>query len=749
MGRTLIIFGILVGVAFLVLAALIGYAFVNLNSIVNSNQRQILAQVSDVLGRPVQVERVQVHAGWGVSVEVTGVKVADDPAFSQLPFFAASEVSVEFALLPLLHRDIRVSKLHLIKPDIRIVRNTGGKLNVSTVGGPAVASGSPLSAATDRIQRVFAQLSIKALRAADGAIHYTDLAEPATPIEIRHLTFRVTRFSAASPFDIDLKFAFLADRQNVEVSGKVGRPLDLKIRLDSIVLDGIRRLALVGLKISAALSIQDAVSVCGTIHGSLSNLAFAVSTDLTKDRIAYAGTFDKPAGTPMTLTANRTRTAEKLEIARAELKLADLDLTASGVSLGAQMPASARVDTNSFSLAGLSSMVPFMAGRPISGKSEIHGIVTLDSGRLIIKPTRLTLGSAHASLEARVESLRPLSASYTLKADSVRLSELFPSRPPDELVKQLVIVGTANGEASSAYIRAKIRSTDGSVANISYRNLDVNAAYDGEHASARPLNVEVFGGYVSLNAEAIFDTTPRFNLALSTRSVNVEQALRSQDVETADTLHGYLTGSVIASGSGTSWNAIKPTLRGNGRLALANGKLLGVNIVSRAINAVAAAPGVSQLVNAAFISSHHGLLVDLDTELPAINMTFQLEGTRFTTHNLTVQVAKLRNRRPRMVRHGQEHRHQRRHCSCLLAPGRNTVFRGRKTAGGCGITQPSNIGSARGSGRDYRHYQYTRSDHRGWHERGRQLDGRRSSGALRPSSIPNSLKLEYLEGSFV
>jgi hypothetical protein len=91
------------------------------------------------------------------------------------------------------------------------------------------------------------------------------------------------------------------------------------------------------------------------------------------------------------------------------------------------------------------------------------------------------------------------------------------------MVKQLVVVGTANGKAGSSNIRAKIRSSDGSVANISYRKLDVTAGYEGEHASAWPLNVEVFGGYVSLNAEATLSTTPRFNLAASTRNVSVEQ----------------------------------------------------------------------------------------------------------------------------------------------------------------------------------------------------------------------------------
>ncbi|MGC2301728.1 hypothetical protein, partial [Candidatus Binatus sp.] len=76
---------------------------------------------------------------------------------------------------------------------------------------------------------------------------------------------------------------------------------------------------------------------------------------------------------------------------------------------------------------------------------------------------------------------------------------------------------------------------------------------------------------------------------------------------------------------------------GSGRLAIADGKLMGVNIVADALNAVAAAPGVSQIVNVAFMSSHHGLLVDPNTELQSASMSFQQVGPRSTTHDLFAQ----------------------------------------------------------------------------------------------------------------
>lgn len=168
-------------------------------------------------------------------------------------------------------------------------------------------------------------------------------------------------------------------------------------------------------------------------------------------------------------------------------------------------------------------------------------------------------------------------------------------------------------------------------------NLDLTAAYLNGRASARPLNVGVFGGSLRADADVVFGASPTFNVTLAMQNLNMEQALRSQNIGAASTVHGLLTGNVAATGSGASWIRIRPTLRGSGRVSIANGKLVGVNIVADALNAVAKAPGVSQIMNVAFMSSRHGLLVDPDTELQSASMSFQQVGPRFTTHDLFAQ----------------------------------------------------------------------------------------------------------------
>src|SRR5713226_464540 len=133
MRKILLIIGAVIGVVIIVVIGLVGYAVVNLNSIIASNRTYILTRASDALGRPIEAQDIKASVGWGVMMDITGVKIADDPAFSQLPFVQAGEVYALFEFVPLLARQVKVTRLLLKEPHVRIIRNKAGVLNVSTL----------------------------------------------------------------------------------------------------------------------------------------------------------------------------------------------------------------------------------------------------------------------------------------------------------------------------------------------------------------------------------------------------------------------------------------------------------------------------------------------------------------------------------------------------------------------------------------------------------------------------------------
>src|ERR1700680_4107369 len=187
MRRLILIAGISIGVAILIVVAVVGYAYFNLNSIIASNRARLLDRASAALGRPIQANERKASLGRGIAIEVTGVKLADDAAFSQLPFVQADDVFLKVELIPLLHKEIKVTDVVLRQPRIRIIRSASGAINVSTITkkGPAGAgdltepgaapeSGIAASSSKAGGASTISNVTIETFTIEDGRIFYLD-----------------------------------------------------------------------------------------------------------------------------------------------------------------------------------------------------------------------------------------------------------------------------------------------------------------------------------------------------------------------------------------------------------------------------------------------------------------------------------------------------------------------------------------------------------------------------------------------
>src|SRR6266478_1690001 len=140
---------IVVGVIVAVVAAVVTYAVLNLNGIIQNQRGLILTKASDAAGRKVDVQDIHASLGWGVIADLRGVTIADDPNFSQTPFVQAADVYARVALMPLLSHRVDIEQVSLKQPVVHIIRNQRGQLNVSTIGKKssgqtaAPAPGSP------------------------------------------------------------------------------------------------------------------------------------------------------------------------------------------------------------------------------------------------------------------------------------------------------------------------------------------------------------------------------------------------------------------------------------------------------------------------------------------------------------------------------------------------------------------------------------------------------------------------------
>lgn len=710
------------GVVIVVAIALVTYAVLNLNKIIHDNRAYALDRLGKSLGRSVEVQGVSAALGWGVALDVTGLKIADDPAFSQLPIVQAAEVYAQAAFVPLLFGRLHLGRVMIKAPVVRIVRDSRGELNLSELGAkPASGKAEEAAPARERSSETAAKrahgagllgaLSISDFSLQKGKLSYRDLNAGGEPLGVTSIDLDVQHFSVSGRFDVSVKLATLDTDQNLAVSGKVGPllrggtldigaiPVDLEASVGPILLGRARQIEVTAGLIPQNLSISEGVEAKAKISGILDALKFEVNSDLSSSHVVYGGLLDKPSGVPLQLSALGARQKAGLAVEQAKLSLAGLELKAEHLGLG-RGEVSARVDTNRFDLAPLGKVLPPTIKYHPSGAAEVHvdlkvqlphlelsplppspigqrrgkmrvvglrpaaegtialsqiaikpeggkfpavkdlsGNIRLTGRGAIIEPTSFDLGSGHASLQAKADSLDPLQGSFQFSADAVNLAELVPSRQAEsaEELRQLSVGGTLGGTLTAPQISADAASAAGSVANVAYQNLALAAVYGGNRLDLRSLRLNAFGGAIAGSALATMTGTRPFDAKLNLDNVDLGEALASQRAKAAGVVRGYLSGQVEVSGSGAMLEQIKPTLRGGGRATIRDGKLVGVNIVAQGLRQAQGIPGVGDLVGPDVIARHPELFSQPDTDIRQAGMTFTIEGPGITSHDIAVQ----------------------------------------------------------------------------------------------------------------
>jgi len=558
-----------------------------------------------------------------------------------------------------------------------------------TTGMPPL-KGAPLTQAQPLAQpsagaAALGGVSVSSLTVEDAMIVYKDAG--AAPVTVSAVNLDVENLGVSTPFDIKLSLAALGTTKNLSLTGKVGPlmtngaidmaaiPLAFSLDIGPFTTAQLRAVPQIAKALPPELKLTNPVTASIKVDGTPQTVAFNVVTDLTGNQVVYTSVLDKAEGVPLKLAAAGTRkdagAAPQIEIQNATLVLGDLNLKAGQIQLGQNI--SARLDSNRFDLASMGKMLVALSKYNASGKAEIHalvkvvqkkpqvdGVVTLASvtvtppgkraivGGLsgdikmagtsaVAGPLTFNLGSGHGRLLVNAQSLEPISATYDFSADVVKPAELTANPKPEaaaDHLDQLAVKGTVRGTTSAPTVTATVTSPSGTTQNITYRNLAVDATYGGQVATINSLKLAAFNGTLDGNARATLGTEPVFNVGLNMHGIDLQQALLSQKSKAADTVRGQLTGQVRVAGRGDTFDKIKPTLSGNGQMAVANGKLIGVNVGAQAIRKVQGLPGIDTLITPSIIARHPALFSSPDTDLRELGLTFTIQGPRITSHDI-------------------------------------------------------------------------------------------------------------------
>jgi uncharacterized protein involved in outer membrane biogenesis len=701
MRRVIVVAAAIVGAVVIFAGAILFYAATNLNSIIAERRQSILDKVSTALGRQVHADDIKVSLGWGILADVTGVQVADDPDISKKPFIEASNVYTRLQLMPLLARRIEVTEVVLDKPVIRIVQTRDGTFNVSTLGrkkvhteeespegeggkGGGANEESPMAEA-GRAPAALGSLLVQNFSINGGTLTFETEGAPESST-VNAIDLKVRDFGFNAPFTVAVTFAALSDQQNFDLSATIGPlinnsvididaiPLSGKAKAGPILLTQLATIPMLAKAIPPKLSISGPVSFDATADGTVQSIKFTATSDLSTPAIAFGDTFNKPANSPLKISAEGSRTDSAVAVTLANITLGDLEAKATNIKVGGGTTA-ARVDTNNFDIAALAKMIPALAKYNLSGKTEIHTAATIVNGKTSadgtvalagvglsipdqkapplsnisgniklagtsadVGPLTFNLGAQQATLKSHIDQFQPLVMSYELNAAAVRLADLAPSRPPDEVINQLLAKGAVSiGSMTGPTIDSEITSPSGNLANVPYQNLRLSLALANKIARVTTLRLKAFTGDIVATGNTRLESSAPMQASISFTNLDVEQALDSQKSKAAGTVRGTLGGKINVSGKTGTFDAMKPTLKGNGNLTLTNGKLIGVNIGGQALKKVQNLPGIGNLVPDAVIKNHPELFSNPDTDIQLASLTFVLEGPRITSHDIKVQ----------------------------------------------------------------------------------------------------------------
>ncbi len=151
------------------------------------------------------------------------------------------------------------------------------------------------------------------------------------------------------------------------------------------------------------------------------------------------------------------------------------------------------------------------------------------------------------------------------------------------------------------------------------------------------LKLKAFSGDLAATGNTRLEASAPMAASINFTNIDVQQALGSQKSKAAGTIRGMLGGNIDVTGETGSFDEMKPTLKGSGKLTLVNGKLVGVNVGGQALKKVQHLPAIGKLVPESVVKNHPELFSDPDTDIQLASLSFVLADQRITSHDIKVQ----------------------------------------------------------------------------------------------------------------
>lgn len=671
---------LVIGIVVVVLVGILLLLVFNLGAIVNRNKDALITRAEQQLGREITIGEIGVKLWGGLGVRLDDFTVADDPAFSDEPFVRARSLQVDVQILPLLRKELKIKRITLHDPVIRVIRGEGGTLNT----GPAAAA--PEKAGTVGEESRAAPLAISLVNVTGGDLTYIDRVRN-LGLHVTHIESKVAGVQFSKPIDVEIEAAIFGEASNLRLAGSFGPlgqtvdpaaiPIDATFALENISVEAVTA-AFPSARSSFPpdLSMAGPVSVDGSVSGTSSKLHIAAEIDGTSLVLSRSDKFNKPAGTSLVLSVHADYAGTTLVLGESTLRFHELRATTSGAcELGDSPTLDLHIRTEPVPLSGWEGLIPAAGGLGLTGTFRFDGVIagTLRPGEVpriagtalledagarppqAFKPltavngkvellgngaaidhASVTIGATTFDATARVESFAPLRVKYKASSSAITLDDFRPPNPKakkPEVLKSASVEGVIDGARHTG----SLSSSGGSVANVDYKNLSGKYAITGKEAKLSDIHMQTLDGTIDGAGTVILDReSPSFAFDAKVRGVNVVDLFDMIPGTARKLISGKANLDLTVAGKGKEWANIQKNLDGNGLAELLDGAFLDFNVLKGVLDQLGQRTGQQQWISQSVVNKYPKVFKDPDTKFDKMKSDFVIQGGRLKARNLTL-----------------------------------------------------------------------------------------------------------------
>lgn len=681
-----------VAIVLVVVAAAAGLAVNRLDAYLDRNKALLVERASAALGRRVALDRIEVTLRSGPGVRVTGLRIADDPAYSSADFLRTDTATVSLRLRPLLSGRTEIERVDLGAAHLAIIRTASG-FNLQSLARPAPP---PPPTAWLGAQPAFAAaesalppLPVGSVTVRNGTIAFTDrTVEPPVELRATQVDLTASNLEQTAPPRLEIAAAVLeATQRNLHLAATVASegasdaaqlPFDLTFDLGPVRIGALQRLPAAASVLPAALSIPDSVFVRGTAQGPLDQLAVTATVDASQTAVQYGSLFAKSKSLPMTVDIEAIRARGGVGFRRLQLHLGEIPLNAKGQVSGGAEPAMELVlvappaplaawarlvpGTSEVALSGTAAANLHVRGRlsgsplpRVDGTLSLHDVGVSAAGRqqvadlttaiafkgdaVDIAATRLKIRGVPVEVTAALRDPQAPQIDFSVKAEALPLTALELGWPAaNDQLYGVALEATARGSESGAVWHGALTATGGRVRDVELGNLHADLGYGGGLTTLQALELQTCGG--TLSAQGTYDNrdhdAPAFEARATVHDIALAPLVAAADPKAAAQMEGTLQAQMAVTGTGRDWTRIQPTLAGTAEIAVADGVVKDVNVAEEVLSGVTGIAGVSQLISARVRGKYPALFGTADTRFSQLGATLHIAAGQAATDDLVI-----------------------------------------------------------------------------------------------------------------